>query len=84
MWPMFICNRKLRVSAPDNTTIVAGVVITENLHVNSILDGGNVIAMKRIVQRLVYHEQKWLTGDTNVSVKFGDLANVPFEENIVK
>lgn len=25
-WPMFACNTKLRVSAPDNTTIAAGAV----------------------------------------------------------
>lgn len=32
-WPMFTCNPKLHVSAPDNTTI-ADAVVAENLHVN--------------------------------------------------
>lgn len=36
-WPMFTCNTKLRVSAPDNTTIAAGAAIAENLHVNCFL-----------------------------------------------
>jgi len=55
------CNTKLRISAPDNTTIAAGAMLPENLHVNCFcyLRRRKCYSDEKSRRWLVYHEQKW-------------------------